>query len=296
MRKLFLFSIIAVNTIVLLSCGGNTSGNSPETDSLRLVTKQQQELLDDLTSAVVDLSANLDSIKKEEGIITSGVDENGSPLSKKVIMAKLDGLKMMVDKKKSQLVNLEEKVNSSNGDIKKLKSVIHFLNSELAQKDRIIDELKTELSSKNADIKKLDLRISAKEEEVTDLTSEVQEKESQLQEKENQLQTQSSTINEVYYLIGTKSDLQKMGVITGTGLLQKKKVNLSNLDKSQFKKADMRALSEIEIPAPLKKIEIMTGNPKSAYSIESIDKSHSILHINNPESFWSTIKFLIVKI
>ena len=144
MRKLFLFSIIAVNTIVLLSCGGNTSGNSPETDSLRLVTKQQQELLDDLTSAVVDLSANLDSIKKEEGIITSGVDENGSPLSKKVIMAKLDGLKMMVDKKKSQLVNLEEKVNSSNGDIKKLKSVIHFLNSELAQKDRIIDELKTE--------------------------------------------------------------------------------------------------------------------------------------------------------
>ena len=296
MKKVFLFSIIAISLIVLLSCGGNTSGVSSETDSLRLVNKQQQELLDNLTSTVVELSANLDSIKKEEGFITKGVDENGSPLSKKAIMAKLDGLKIMVDEKKSQLVDLEEKVNSTNGDIRKLKSVIEFLNSELAQKDRIIDELKAELSTKNADIKKLASRLSAKEEEVIGLNSEVQEKDYQLQEKEDQIQDQSSILNEVFYLIGTKTDLKKMGLISGTGLLQKKKVNLSNIDKSLFKKSDMRTLGEIEIPAPVKKIEIMTGNPKSAYSIEKVDESRSILRISNPESFWGTLKFLIVKI
>lgn len=296
MKKFSLISIVVVFFIVLQSCGGNTTGASSETDSLRLVTKQQQELLDNLTSTVVELSANLDSIKKEEGLITMGVDENGSPLSKKMIMAKLDGLKMMVDEKKSQLVNLEEKVNSTNGDIRKLKSVIEFLNSELAQKDRIIDELKAELSTKNADIKQLSYRLSAKEEEVIDLNSEVQEKDNQLQEKENQIQAQNSTMNEVFYLIGTKSDLQKKGVITGTGLFQKKKVNLSNIDKSLFKKADMRELSEIDIPAPIKRIEIMTGNPKSAYTIEKVDESHSKLRISNPDSFWGTVKFLIVKI
>lgn len=296
MKKCFIISIIAVSFMAFLSCGGNSTGTSSETDSLRLVTIQQQELLDNLTSTVVELSANLDSIKKEEGFITMGVDENGIPLSKKMIMAKLDGLKMMVDEKKSQLVSLEEKVNITNGDIRKLKSVIEFLNSELVQKDRIIDELKAKLSTKNADIKQLTYKLSAKEEEVINLNSEVQEKEDQLQQKENQIQAQNSTMNEVFYLIGTKSDLQKKGVITGTGLFQKKKVNLTNIDKSLFIKADMRELGEINIPAPIKKIEIMTGNPNSAYSIEKVDESHSRLRISNPDSFWGTVKFLIVKI
>lgn len=288
MKKIALVSIVIVNVISMLSCGGTTPENSTESDSLRLVAKQQQELLDNLTSTVVELSANLDSIKKEEGIIAMGVDENGSPLSKKAIMAKLDGLKMMVDEKKSQLAYLEKKVNSSDSDIKKLKSIIDFLNGELAQKDRIIDELKKELSSKNSDIKKLTTRLSAKEDEVISLSSEVKEK-------ENQIQNQSSAMNEVFYIIGTKSELKKMGVLTGS-FLQKKKVNLSNLDKSLFKKADLRQLNEIKIPAPIKKIEILTENPESAYSIEMVDKSNSVLHINNPEIFWGTIKFLIIKI
>lgn len=288
MKKILACSAVALNVFAFFSCGGSTS-SEVEADSLRLVSKQQQELLDDLTSTVVELSANLDSIKYAEGLIASGVDENGNPLSKKALLAKLDGLKVMVGEKESQLVYLEEKVNNNNGEIGKLKSVIEFLNSELVHKDKIIDELRAELSSKNADIRRLASTLSAKEEEVSTLSSEVQEK-------EEQIKTQSVTINEVYYVIGTKSELLKKGLLTGNGLFQKKKVNLSNFDNSLFVKADMRTLDKIEIPAAAKKVNVMTGNPTSAYSIEEIDKSHSVLHISDAASFWSTIKYLIIKI
>lgn len=289
MKKILVYSAVALNLFAFFSCGGSTTSSEAEADSLRLVSKQQQELLDDLTSTVVELSANLDSIKYAEGLIASGVDENGNPLSKKTLLAKLDGLKVMVGEKKSQLVYLEEKVNTNNGEIGKLKSVIEFLNSELAQKDKIIDELRAELSSKNADISRLTSKLSAKEEEVTTLSSEVQKK-------EEQIKNQSASINEVYYVIGTKSDLQKKGLLSGNGLFQKKKVNLSNFDSSQFVKADLRTLDKIEIPAAAKKVNVMTGNPSSSYSVEEVDKSHSVLHISDPTTFWSTIKYLIIKI
>lgn len=289
MKKILVYGTVALNLLVFFSCGGSSTSLEVEADSLRLVSKQQQELLDDLTSTVVELSANLDSIKYAEGMIASGVDENGQPLNKKTLLAKLDGLKVMVGEKQSQLVYLEEKVNTNNGEISKLKNVIAFLNSELAQKDKIIDELRTELSSKNADISRLTSKLSAKEDEVSSLSLEVQKK-------EEQIRNQSESINEVFYVIGTRSELQKKGLLSGNGLLQKKKVNLSNFDSSQFVKADLRTLNTIEIPAAAKKVSIMTGNPSSSYSIEEIDKTHSVLHISDAEIFWSAIKYLIIKI
>lgn len=289
MKKILVYGAVIFNLLAFFSCGGSSTSLEAEADSLRLVSKQQQELLDDLTSTVVELSANLDSIKYAEGLIASGIDENGQPFSKKTLLAKLDGLKLMVGEKKSQLVYLEEKVNTNNGEISKLKNVIEFLNSELAQKDKIIDELRTELSSKNADIISLTSKLNAKEEEISSLSSEVQNK-------EEQIRNQSASINEVFYVIGTKSELQEKGLLSGNGLFQKKKVNLSNFDSLQFVKADMRTLNTIEIPAAAKKVSVMTGNPSSSYSIEDVDKTHSVLHISDAKSFWSTIKYLIIKI
>lgn len=289
MKKVLVYGAIALNLLVFFSCGDSSTSSESEADSLRLVSKQQQELLDDLTSTIVELSANLDSIKYAEGLIASGIDDNGQPLSKKTLLAKLDGLKVMVGEKKSQLVYLEEKVNTNNGEISKLKSVIEFLNSELAQKDKIIDELRVELSSKNADISRLTSKLSAKEEEISSLSSEVQKK-------EEQIRNQSESINEVFYVIGTKSELQKKGLLSGNVFFQKKKVNLSNFDSSLFVKADLRTLNKIEIPVAAKKVNVMTGNPTSSYFIEEVDKSHSVLHISDATTFWSTIKYLIIKI
>lgn len=280
MKKILVYGAVVLNLAALFSCSGSNTSAEAEADSLRLVSKQQQELLDDLTSTVVELSANLDSIKYTEGLIASGVDESSQPLSKKTLLAKLDRLKVMVGEKKSQLVYLEGKVNTNNGEISKLKSVIEFLNSELVQKDKIIDELRAELSSKNADISRLTSKLSAKEEEVSSLSSEVKKK-------EEQIQNQSVSINEVYYVIGTKSELQKKGLLSGNGLFQKKKVNLSNFDSSLFVKVDLRTLSKIEIPSAAKKVTVMTGNPSSSYTIEEVDKSHSVLHITDATTFWS---------
>lgn len=285
MNRFLVYSVFALSLIAFIACGGNGTSAEVEADSLRVVSKQQQELLDELTATVVALSDNLDTIRSMENMIARGIDEYGEPLSKISLMDKLDGLKVMVGEKKSQLVYLKEKVNINNSELDKLRSVIAFLNSELAQKDKVIDELRAEINSKNTNISNLTSRLGAKEAEVDSLNSEVK-----------QIIGQVASVNEVFYVVGTASELKNKGLLSGNGILQKKKVALENLDKSMFVKADTRTLKQIDIPAAAKKVAVMTGNSESSYTIESVDKSHSVLHITNPTVFWANIKYLIIKI
>ena len=55
---------------VLTSCGAGSESNwQNERDSIMEVNEQQQQVLDDLTSTLVEVSASLDSIAQGEGLL-----------------------------------------------------------------------------------------------------------------------------------------------------------------------------------------------------------------------------------
>ena len=106
---------------------------------------------------------------------------------------------------------------------------------------------------------------------------------------------QEVEVTYVYYIIGTKEELQEKGLLTKGNLFKKKKVDISNADNSMFVKSDMDRLFRIRIPAPAKKVKILTGNRENAYSIEEVDDNNSVLIIRRPKTFWFDSKYLIIR-
>ena len=107
------------------------------------------------------------------------------------------------------------------------------------------------------------------------------------------LDMQSDMLNECYVKVGTKKELQNAGLLVGKGLLSKKRVNTSNLNKDLFMKVDIRNF--LELPIPVKKIKIMTPEPPAtSYTIEKT-MSGVILRIQDPTAFWNASSYLIIQ-
>lgn len=118
----------------------------------------------------------------------------------------------------------------------------------------------------------------------------------QVQSEVDEQPKQKVEVIDVYYVIGTKDELQEKGLLTKGNLFKKKKVVLENADKSKFIKADQNTLYRIRIPASAKKVKLLTGNLEDSYTVEEIDDDHSVLIIRKPKTFWFYSKYLIIRI
>ena len=105
--------------------------------------------------------------------------------------------------------------------------------------------------------------------------------------KDEALQTQTTLLNEAYVFIGTKKELKN------ADLLKRGKLNMSDVDMSQFTKIDIRKTKQFTIPS--KKPEILTQAPASSYTLEKVDKKTSVLTITDPAAFWSVSKILVIR-
>jgi hypothetical protein len=110
----------------------------------------------------------------------------------------------------------------------------------------------------------------------------------------------SSELNTVYYVIGTKSDLVKQGILVEEGhrrfvIVGGRTVSLArNLDPSKFTKIDR--LRDRTIPFPDGEYTIFTRQ-SLYYASPSAAKNGKLsggLHIDEPEHFWEPSKFLII--
>ena len=105
--------------------------------------------------------------------------------------------------------------------------------------------------------------------------------------KDEALNVQTNLLNEAYVFIGTKKELK------GADLLKRGKLNMSDVDMSQFTKIDIRQTKQFTIPS--KKPEILTQAPANSYTLEKIDKKTSVLTITDPAAFWSVSKILVIR-
>ena len=177
-----------------------------------------------------------------------------SKLSKKdQILQNIDAYKEVLQRQRDRISELEQKLKNSSGSNAKLLKTIESLKAQIDEKDKAIADLRSELEQRNFDI--------------------------------NNLKT--NLLNEAYVFIGTKKELK------GADLLKRGKLNMSDVDMSQFTKIDIRQTKQFTIPS--KKPEILTQAPANSYTLEKIDKKTSVLTITDPAAFWSVSKILVIR-
>jgi chromosome segregation ATPase len=274
--KSFCYAFIAV--FCLFSCENKTGKSNVTEDSLSVRTELQQQEIDEMTSVIDQVTACLDSIQIQEKMLFTATE---GQTDKQKMLAQLSSFKDLLARKQAEINKLMEEnkeiSSSSNKTIKNLQKMIDFLNVQLAEKDKRISNLEKQINQGKAQLNNLAFDYAILEDE-----------KSYLEEQNN---AQELQINTAYYIVASKSDLKKAGLLKSN--LFKKKVVNENIDESLFTKIDVRKTTSIQINS--KSPKILTNNPASSYTLIKNDDKTSTLTITDAKKFWNVSKYLIIQ-
>jgi len=183
-----------------------------------------------------------------------------------------------------------------------MKETLSRLTSQLSAKETELKQLRAELESKNIHIKELDETITGLNTDVTNLKTDKEnltaEKENLTKEKENlqtesnqkteTINTQDKQLNTGWYVFGTKSELKAQRILDGGKVLQ------GSFNKGYFTKIDIRVNKEIKLYS--KSAHLLTAHPSSSYTLTTDTNGQYVLRITDPQTFWSTSKYLVIQV
>lgn len=281
--------------LALVSCGNLTRKKEidflmAERDSLLTITHEQDSTKAILDSYIKIIANALDSIKVQGQILTLKVDENGRPLKKSEIMENLGLLSDVIQRQRERIQELESMLLSQGVDSTSYyRSLILHLYDELDDKNLQINDLQKELNRKSAEVNRLNRRVDKLEKDVVDISEQARLQAELIEQQNEIMEAQNQMLNVGYLKIGTKKELQSMGIIKGN--LFSSKINPAGVEKNLLDEIDIREFREITLSS--KKAKILTTHPQSSYSIER-EGELTILTINNPGLFWSTSNYLII--
>lgn len=277
---------------IILICVGCSGGKQQEIDKLN---KQVDSLLQDnakkdgdikeMMSYVGVLADGLDSIaKQEEMLLFTNKGKEGTIVDKEQLKKNLEYFEKTLSEQKQRIAQMADSLKARGERLEKLTVLVNYLNQQLDEKNNMIKSLKADLDQKNVNIAQLQRKVSSLNESNTMLTQKVEKQ-------VKALAVQTEIINEGYFIVDTKKALSDMGIVS-SGFLKKTKINYDAIQKSQFKKVDIRKFTELTIEA--KKPKILSPMPASSYRIEN-NGSTCTLYISDPTAFWSVSNYLIIQ-
>ena len=286
--KVVMRSTIVLLFLLLYSCQGQHEREAlqAQADSLATINSARADSLAYYSSIMTEISEGLDSITAMESIIFNndkGIESR--VLTHNEVKEKLTALANLLERQNKRIAELEDSLALKGDSYASMKNVIAHLNQQIDEKNRTIAALRKELEQSNHNIRNLHQRIGS-------LTESNNLLEAAVKEQEEALTVQSNLINEGYVKIGTKKELQQMGLLTKGGLFSKSKLNVANIDPAQFMSVDIRTFMELEIPS--KKVKVLSQMPSSSYTLTSSGGS-THLSITDPATFWSVSNFLIIQ-
>ena len=280
MKKLLFFAVVV---LTLAACTGNKVSDAPGatmSDSLQRIVEQKENEINDIMGTLNDINEGLREISEAEGRVTLARSGEGANQKQKIqedikfIQERMNQNRELLDKLRKQL-----RESTFKGD--QLKRTVENLTKQLEQKDIELQNLREELDKKDIHITELDETISNLNTDVTNLKTESEQKSATISNQDQQLNT-------AWFVFGTKKELKEQGILDGGRVLQ------GNFNKSYFTKIDIRVQKEIKLYS--KKAEMKTSHPSSSYVLEKDAKGQYVLRITDPQTFWSTSKYLVIEV
>jgi chromosome segregation ATPase len=281
MNKLF-FLLLAAVAVSITSCQEKkvqeTTVNQDKVDSLQRVIVQKDNEIDDMMGTMNEIQTGLQQISEAENRVTTLGDSEGYTSSQR-IKDNMEFIAQQMKRNRELVSKLRQQLRESSVKGDKLKETINGLVQQLDEKDRELRQLRAELDEKNIHIAELDNTVNELNTSVNSLTEEGNAK-------SQTIATQDKQLNTAWYVFGTKRELKDQHIIEDNKVLQ------ANFNKSYFTKIDIRIDKEIKLYS--KSAKVMTSHPAGSYTLQQDANKQYILRITNPDSFWSTSKYLVV--
>jgi hypothetical protein len=276
-------SILTISLLTLLAgCGPSAEVQhlQAERDSLQAVNAAQADQLDHFGETIETLNATLDSIAEQERMLFRGQD--GLPVTREDVRFNLSRFENLLKKQTQKINALEAKLAASADSSRHALQLIAHLKEQIEAKNREIAALQTEVAQKNFDIAQLTRTVQTQTEEISSQAKTIRRQ-------NDALSYQDSLLNHGYYLIGSKDDLRRKGIINKKGTLNADAV----LDRTKFAPVNVRTWRSLNITA--KRPRILSNMPQSSYRLTTNGKHEFTLEILDATSFWSVSNYLIIQ-
>jgi predicted nucleic acid-binding Zn-ribbon protein len=173
--------------------------------------------------------------------------------------------------------------------IAELQAKAHTFHGQIASLNTLINNLKQSLQEREASIAQLETRIQGLETTVAEKTKTIVEKEMVIDE-------QQRTLNTAFYVVGTRDELKKKGIITDEGgflwgLLGSTTVMTDDVDQTLFTSIDKTSDHTIHVGGKID--EILPRRNQESFAMAQPDNHTSDLTIVSPEKFWQD-KYLVI--
>lgn len=283
-RSSVLVVMMAMGFATFTSCGNKGGAAADGADSTAVVSETLEDSeVAEMSTLINSVSACLDSIQVQENMI---FNHKEGTTDREHMLAQLRAFKDLLARKQQLINELTAKNNKHAKDAKEtkktvanLQKMVEYLNAQLAEKSKRIAELEELVQNKDVQIDELRYNV-------TTLTQESDYLKEQNYQQDKELSSR-------YYCVGTKKELSEKGLLKG-GFLKKKKVDNSSLDKSLFKRVDVRYFKTLKLQS--KKPKLVSGNPEGSYTITKNDDGTSTLTITDAEKFWNASQYLIIEL
>jgi len=289
--KNFKYFFLSLITISCVSNSETVSEESRRIDSLQSVLSSKDQAINSLEfqklndDSIVNLYAlyiqkikdNINEINKQELIINN--KKNNPDFIEKDTTDIIKSIKILSKKlqeNESMILALNNAVKLEKDKNSQFVSKVTDLREEIAQSNREVYYLKEELNSMNASFEAIFKKYNLQNKKISDL---------------------NQKLNEVAYVIGSKSELLDNGVLTKSGGLigigKTRKLN-SDLNTDYFTYVSKYKFQNI--PLGYKTVRLMTAHPTNSYRLSTSNEIIDSLIIINQDDFWRNSKFLVVEV
>lgn len=289
--KTYFVSALFTAVVLFPSCNKETAEHDRfvhKLDSLNLIITDRDSTINDLFTSFDEIETNLDSVAFRQNIISTEVEKQKGEVkgnSKEHINSQIAAINSLMEQNRQKIEELNAKLKKSSIRINKFQKMVTSLNDEIDQKRNELISLNEKLNAANAQLAELQTSIGS----LTNTNSE------QL----NEIAQKTEKLHTAYYVIGKSKELETMNVIDKTGgVLGVGKTSKLNADinSSHFIKIDYTQVQSI--PLNSKKAKVITNHPSNSYILDKDEKGDQFtnLRITEPETFWSTSKYLVISI
>src|SRR5688572_1018634 len=209
-----------------------------ERDSIQLMGEAKDSSISAFLETLTQIEANLDSITQNQEAISEATADKVE-FNKDIrerINYNIRFINELLEKNKSMIISLNEKLKNAQYNNASLKKIIAQLNENIAIKDTELVMLSNELSGLRLVVDSLNLSIA-------DLKTQNEEKETVIGDKTTQLNT-------AYWVIGTykqlkaRNILDKQGGFLGIG---KEEVLKNDFDNNGFTQIDITMVTSFDV-------------------------------------------------
>ena len=292
MKKLLVLFILSS----LIGCNNSKKEVSSEQnsiDSLTLELKTKNDVINKLENNI----ENSDSLVNQYSLYIKQIKENLAEINENEIYLR----KLKINKKENLELDSLDIVSAINSIAKKLKeneSLIKLLNKKIDGNKNQNLRYQQEINNLNEIIAKSNREVYFLQEEISGLSSSFSAIFEKYNEQKVTISNLNSKLNEIAYVIGTKSELLKNNILSkeggfiGIGKSRKLSSELNTDYFTYLSKTEFKSLT-----LGYKSVKLITSHPVKSY--ELINNSEEIIDslvIIDKDLFWNNSKYLVIEV